>query len=148
MHHHRRIVCTVAFVTTAYLIVFSLWLNLFLPKSEPGTVGFQIMFLVCLYGTVLGLAMVFSDRSSKVQRRIERDGFEGWATVRSAKPVRVTRGGQLTELDLDLTVPGSEPYHGKVFYEVSHKHLPRYTPGQIVTIFVDPEDRDRILLFP
>ncbi|MBF0660492.1 MULTISPECIES: hypothetical protein [unclassified Rhodococcus (in: high G+C Gram-positive bacteria)] len=148
MHHHRRIVCTVAFVTTAYLIVFSLWLNLFLPKSEPGTVGFQIMFLVCLYGTVLGLAMVFSDRSSKVQRRIEREGFEGWATVRSAKPVRVTRGGQLTELDLDLTVPGSEPYHGKVFYEVSHKHLPRYTPGQIVTIFVDPEDRDRILLFP
>ncbi|NME77863.1 hypothetical protein [Rhodococcus sp. 105337] len=148
MHHHRRIVCTVAFVTTAYLIVFSLWLNLFLPKSEPGTVGFQIMFLVCLYGTVLGLAMVFSGRSSKVQRRIEREGFEGWATVRSAKPVRVTRGGQLTELDLDLTVPGSEPYHGKVFYEVSHKHLPRYTPGQIVTIFVDPEDRDRILLFP
>ncbi|MFD3811601.1 hypothetical protein [Rhodococcus sp. NPDC058639] len=148
MRHHRRTVCTVAFVTTAYLIVFSLWLNLFLPKSEPGTVGFQIMFLVCLYGTVLGLAMVFSDRSSKVQRRIEREGFEGWATVRSAKPVRVTRGGQLTELDLDLTVPGSEPYHGKVFYEVSHKHLPRYTPGQIVTIFVDPEDRDRILLFP
>ena len=148
MHHHRRIVCTVAFVTTAYLIVFSLWLNLFLPKSEPGTVGFQIMFLVCLYGTVLGLAMVFSDRSSKVQRRIERDGFEGWATVRSAKPVRVTRGGQLTELDLDLTVPGSEPYHGKVFYEVSRKHLPRYTPGQVVTIFVDPDDRDRILLFP
>ncbi len=146
--HHRRTVYAVAFVTTAYLIVFSLWLNLFYPRSEPGTVGFQIVFLVCLYGTVLGLAMIFSDRASKAQRKIEREGFEGWATVRSARPVRATRSGQLTELDLDLMVPGSEPYHGKVFYEVSRKHLPRYTPGQVVTIFVDPDDRDRILLFP
>lgn len=146
--YHRRTVCTVAFVTTTYLVVLTLWLNLFLPASEPGTEGFQVVFLVCLYGTTLGLSLALVDRPSKVQRKIEREGFEGWATIRTATPVRTTRTGQLTELDLDLMVPGSEPYRGKVVYEVARKDLSRYSVGRIVTIFVDPDDRDQILLYP
>ncbi|WP_241384732.1 hypothetical protein [Rhodococcus sp. CH91] len=145
---NRRIVSTVAFVTVGYLVVLAVWLNLFLPISEPGTEGFQVVFLVCLYGTVLGLSLAFAGRRSKTMRRIEREGYEGWATIRSATPLDRTSTGQLTRLDLELTVPGSESYSGTVVYEVNRRDLHRYVPGETVSVWVDPLDRDRIVLYP
>ncbi|MCR8691587.1 hypothetical protein NWP13_03485 [Rhodococcus pyridinivorans] len=145
---NRRIVATVAFVTVGYVVVLALWMNLFLPISEPGTEGFQVVFLVSLYGTVLGLSVALAGRRSEVMRRIEREGYEGWATIRSATPLDRTSTGQLTRLDLELTVPGSEPYRGTVVYEVDRRDLHRYVAGEVVSIWVDPLDRDRIVLYP
>ncbi|MEU5843718.1 hypothetical protein [Rhodococcus sp. NPDC047139] len=145
---NRRIASTIAFVTVGYIVVLALWLNYFLPISEPGTEGFQVVFLVCLYGTVLGLSLALAGRRSKTLRRIERDGYEGWATIRAATPLDRTSTGQLTRLDLELTVPGSESYRGTVVYEVDRRDLHRYAPGEVVSVWVDPLDRDRILLYP
>lgn len=145
---NRRIVATVAFVTVGYLVVLALWRGLFLPNSEPGTEGFQVVFLVSLYGMVLGLSMAFAGRPSGAVRRIEREGYEGWATIRSATPLDTTATGQLTRLDLELTVPGSDPYRGTVVYEVDRRDLHRYVAGEVVSVWVDPLDRDRILLYP
>ncbi|HET8994214.1 MULTISPECIES: hypothetical protein [unclassified Rhodococcus (in: high G+C Gram-positive bacteria)] len=146
---HTRILRTVAFITTGYLILLSLWLNLFYPNSAEGTEGFQVMFLVCLYGAVLGAGMLIADRTTREDRKIERDGLEGWATIRSATPLGSVVGHvQRTELDLDLMVPGSEPYSGKVVFEAEHRDLPRLTAGQVVSVLVDPDDRTRILIFP
>lgn len=145
---NRRIVATVAFVTVGYLIVLALWLNLFYPTSEPGTEGFQVLFLVCLYGVVLGLSMALASRKSEVMRRIEREGHEGWATIRSATPLSTTPSGQLTELDIEVTVPGSGSYRGTVVYEVARRDLQNYAPGEVVSVLVDPQDRDHIVLYP
>lgn len=145
---NRRIVNTVAFVTVGYLIVLALWLNLFYPDSEPGTEGFQVVFLVCSYGMVLGLSMALAGRKSKTMRRIEREGYEGWATIRSAKPLSTTPIGQMTELDLEVTVPGSDSYRGTVVYEVARRDLPNYAVGEVVSVWVDPQDRDHIVLYP
>jgi len=150
---YRRIVAAVAFVTVGHLIVLSLWIDLFLPGSPPGTEGFQVMFLVCLYGSVLGIAMIVAGRSPRaerrIERRIERDGLEGWATIRAATPLgKPTGDAQITALELDLTVPGSESYSGRVVYEVRRSDLPRFAPGEILTVFVDPEDRSHIMLMP
>jgi hypothetical protein len=146
---HKRILRTVAFITTGYLILLSLWLNLFYPNSAEGTEGFQVMFLVCLYGAVLGLGMLIADRATREDRKIERDGLEGWATIRAATPLGSVIGDvQRTELDLDLTVPGSEPYSGKVVFEAERSDVSRLVAGQVVSVLVDPDDRTRILIYP
>jgi hypothetical protein len=146
---HRRIAVTVAFITVGYLVVLSLWLGLFFENSAEGTEGFQVMFLVALYGSALGLGMMLAGRPTRSERKIEREGFEGWATILSATPLKPVHGsGQLTELDLEFTVPGSDSYRGRVVYEVAARDVPRFAPGNIVTVFVDPDNRDRILLCP
>lgn len=146
---HRRIMGAVAFTTVGYVILLAVWLNLFLPVSAEGTEGFQVVFLVCLYGCALGLSMMLAGRRSSVDRRIERDGLEGWATIRAATPLGTTVGhAQVTELDLELTVPGSGSYSGRVVYEVERRDLPRFAPGEVVTVFVDPDDRHRIMIYP
>ncbi|QDC15886.1 hypothetical protein [Rhodococcus ruber] len=147
--NHVRVVRAVAFVTAGYLVVLALWLGLFVGDSPEGTVPYQIMFLLAAYGSALGIAMMLAGRPPRADRRLARRGLEGWATITSARHLGHTvDNGELTELDLDLTVPGSEPYHGRVLYEVAREDLDRFEPGRVVGIRVDPRDRDRIVLCP
>lgn len=147
--NHQRVARAVVVVTGAYVLVLALWLTYFVGGSPEGTIGFQVMFLVCVYGSALGLAMIVVGRPSRSDRRLERHGLEGWATIRSATPIAHTvDNGEITELDLDLTVPGSESYRGRVVYEVSPEFARAFEPGRVVTIRVDPKNRDRIVLCP
>ncbi|QNG20110.1 hypothetical protein G4H71_13905 [Rhodococcus triatomae] len=147
--NHRRIARTVAAITAGYVIVLALWSSWLLPHSPPGTTPYQVIGLLAGYGSALGIGMMLSGRPSRADRRLERRGIEGWARIARATPLRRTvDGGELTELDLDLTVPGSASYSGRIVYEVRREDRARFVSGQVVTVLVDPGDRDRIMLCP
>ncbi len=89
--NHQRVARAVVAVTGGYVLVLALWLTYFVDGSPEGTIGFQVMFLVCVYGSALGLAMIVAGRPSRSDRRLERHGLEGgWATIRSATPIAHT----------------------------------------------------------
>ena len=147
--NHVRVVRAVAFVTAGYIVVLALWLGLFVANSPEGTVPYQIMFLLAAYGSALGIAMILAGGGGRGARPRAPPGPAGGGPITSARQLGHTvDNGELTELDLDLTVPGSEPYHGRVLYEVAREDLARFEPGRVVGIRVDPRDRDRIVLCP
>lgn len=147
--NHPRIVRTVCFITVSYLIVLSAWLGWLIEHTPEGTIPYQIGGLLAAYGSALGLGMMWADRPTRSDRKLAKHGIEGWAKIRRAQPLRRTvDNGQLTELDLALTVPGSESYTGTVVYEVAREHRERFVPGETISIRVDPHNRDRILIYP
>lgn len=147
--NHPRIVRTVCFITVSYLIVLSAWLGWLIEHTPEGTIPYQIGGLLAAYGSALGLGMMWADRPTRSDRKLAKHGIEGWAKIRRVQPLRRTvDNGQLTELDLALTVPGSESYTGTVVYEVAREHRERFVPGETISIRVDPHNRDRILIYP
>lgn len=147
--NHPRIVRTVCFITVSYVIVLSIWLGWLVEHTPEGTIPYQIGGLLAAYGSALGLGMMWADRPTRSERKLARHGIEGWATIRRAQPLRRTvDNGQLTQLDLALTVPGSESYTGTVVYEVAREFREHFLPGETISIRVDPRNRDRILIYP
>ncbi|RVW01709.1 hypothetical protein [Rhodococcus spongiicola] len=147
--NHPRIVRTVCFITVSYLIVLATWLGWLVEHTPEATIPYQIGGLLAAYGSALGLGMMWADRPSRAERKLAKHGIEGWAKIRHAQRIRRTvDNGVLTELDLDLTVPGSESYTGRVLYEVSPENRSRFEVGETISILVDPDDRDRILIYP
>ncbi|PTR31005.1 hypothetical protein C8K36_10131 [Rhodococcus sp. OK519] len=147
--NHPRIVRTVCFITVSYLIVLSIWLGWLIEHTPEGTIPYQIGGLLAAYGSALGLGMMWADRPTRSERKLARHGIEGWAKIRHAQPLRRTvDNGLVTELDLALTVPGSESYTGTVVYEVARENRERFVPGETISIRVDPSNRDRIMIYP
>lgn len=147
--NHPRIVRTVCFISVSYVIVLSIWLGWLIDHTAPGTIPYQVGGLLAAYGSALGLGMMWADRPTRSERRLARHGLEGWAKIKHAQPIRRTAdNGELTELDLALTVPGSESYTGKVLYEVLPENRDRFVAGETISIRVDPRNRDRILICP
>ncbi|MGW0042974.1 hypothetical protein [Rhodococcus sp. NPDC003348] len=146
---HERIARVVLAVTAGYLVILGFWLGWLLPHTPPATIPFQLCGLLAAYGSALGLGMIWADRPPRADRRIERRGLEGWATIDRSRFLAVTpRHGHLTSLHLQLTVPGEQSYSGSIVYEVPEGMDKRFAPGKVVSIRVDPRDRDRIVLFP
>ncbi|MGW6377537.1 hypothetical protein ACWFRB_15885 [Rhodococcus sp. NPDC055112] len=146
---HERIVRTVLTITVGYLIILAIWLGWLVQHTPPGTVPYQIGGLLAAYGSALGLGMMWADRPTRADRKLERRGLEGWAKIESTQRLAETADhGQLTELRLALTVPGEESYSGRVVYEVPASMRERFVPGRTVPIRVDPHNRDRIVLCP
>jgi hypothetical protein len=144
---HARILRTVLGVTAGYLMVLGLWLGWVIRHTPPGTGLYQVVALVGAFGSCVGLAMVLAQRPSRADRRLLRRGLEGWATIAAVHPLeRTDHHTELTELDLELTVPGSETYRGTIIFEVAPIDRPRITVGETISIRVDPADRDRIVL--
>ncbi|MFQ6328333.1 hypothetical protein ACLMAL_19610 [Nocardia sp. CWNU-33] len=144
---HARIFRTVLGVTAGYLILLGLWLGWLLPHTPPGTEPYQIIALVGLFGSCVGIGMMLAVRPSRADRRLWRHGLEGWATIEGAHALRPTdHHTELTEFDLELTVPGSESYRGTIVFDVTPADKPRLTVGETISIRVDPQNRDRIIL--
>ncbi|RMI28744.1 hypothetical protein [Nocardia stercoris] len=144
---HARILRTVVGVTAAYLVVLGFWLGWVMPHTPPGTAPFQIMALVGAFGSCVGLGMVLTQRPSRADRALRRRGLEGWAVIEGMHPLeRTDHHTELTELDLELTVPGAETYRGTIVYDLQPVDRERIAVGEIVSIRVDPADRDRIIL--
>ncbi|MGK8521020.1 hypothetical protein ACRS6B_05405 [Nocardia asteroides] len=144
---HERILRTVLGVTAGYLVLLALWLGWVVQRTPPGTVPYQIVALVGLFGSCLGIGMMLAARPSKADRQLWRHGLEGWATVEGVHPLqRTDHHTELTELDLELTVPGSESYRGTVVFDVTPADRTRLAVGEILSIRVDPANRDRIIL--
>ncbi|MEV0295761.1 hypothetical protein [Nocardia sp. NPDC050710] len=144
---HGRILRTVLGVTAAYLVLLGLWLGWVVHRTPPGTVPYQIVALVGLFGSCVGIGMLLAARPSKADRHLWRHGLEGWATIESVHPLeRTDHYSELTEFDLELTVPGSESYHGSIVFDVMPADKPKLCVGGIISIRVDPTNRDRIIL--
>ncbi|WP_072689923.1 hypothetical protein [Rhodococcus marinonascens] len=147
--NHQRIVRTVCFITVGYVMVLAVWLGWLVDHTPPATIPYQIMGLLAAFGSALGLGMMAAGRPSRKDRKLERHGLEGWARIEHVTPLRRTvDNGELTELDLRLTVPGSDSYNGRVVYEVRRENITRFVPGETISILVDPKDRDHIMLRP
>ncbi|MCU1646570.1 MAG: hypothetical protein JWN03_6845 [Nocardia sp.] len=144
---HARIFRTVLAVTAAYVVSLCIWLAWLEPLTPPGTVPLQIIVLVGLFGTFLGLGMLLAQQPTRQDRRLRRHGLEGWATIEGVHPLsRTDHCTELTALDLELVVPGSETYHGSIVFDVEPVVQPRIAVGGILSIRVDPRNRDRIML--
>ncbi|WP_067573300.1 hypothetical protein [Nocardia acidivorans] len=144
---HARVFRTVLGVTAAYLLTLCVWLAWLVPLTPPGTVPLQVIVLVGMFGTFLGVGMLLAQQPSHSDRRLRRHGLEGWATIEGVHPLTPTdHYTELTELDLELVVPGSETYHGSIVFDVEPLIRPRITVGGVLSIRVDPANRDRIMV--
>ncbi|QBJ95934.1 hypothetical protein ERC79_08080 [Rhodococcus sp. ABRD24] len=147
--NHPRIVRTVCVISVGYVAVLAFWLGWLVEHTPPGTVPYQIGGLLAAYGSALGLGMMWADRPTRAERRLAKRGIEGWAKIEHTHRIgRTVDNGELTELDLALTVPGSESYTGRIVYEVFPGDAPRFAPGETISIRVDPHNRDRIMICP
>ncbi|WP_067830982.1 hypothetical protein [Nocardia inohanensis] len=144
---HRRMLNTILGVTAAYLIALGLWLGFVVRHSPPGTVPYQCIALVGMFGSFLGIGMLLAQRPSRADRKLLRHGLEGWANIEGVHPLTPTdHYTELTELDLELVVPGSETYHGSVVFDVEPVARPKIGVGKTISIRVDPADRHRIMI--
>lgn len=144
---HARVLRTVLGVTALYMITLGVWLGWLLPLTPPGTVPLQIVALVGLFGSFLGIGMLLTQRPSHEDRKLLRHGLEGWAVIEAVHRLSHTdHYTELTELDLELVVPGSETYYGRIVFDVEPVVRPRIAVGKIFSIRVDPRNRDRIML--
>ncbi|MEV0249467.1 hypothetical protein AB0H76_22900 [Nocardia sp. NPDC050712] len=144
---HARILRTVLGVVAGYLILLGLWLGWLVHHMPPGTVPYQIVGMVGLFGSAVGLAMLLATRPSRADRRLWQHGLEGWATIRGRHALhRTDRHTELTQLDLELTIPGAETYSGSITFDVQPADSAKLEVGATVSIRVDPANRDRIIL--
>ncbi|WP_282778286.1 MULTISPECIES: hypothetical protein [unclassified Nocardia] len=145
--NHARMLHTILGVVALYLLTLVIWLGWIARLAPPGTAPMQIFMLVGLFGSFLGVGMLLAQRPSRADRRLRRRGYEGWATIEGVHPLRRTNHHtELAELDLELVVPGSPPYHGTIVYDVQPVDQPKLAVGETISIRVDPEDRDRIII--
>jgi len=147
--NHERIVRTVLGISAGYVVLLAFWSAWLVEKTPPDTVPYQIAGLVGLFGTLVGLGMMLAARPTRADRRLRRRGVEGWARIRDVHPLSMTdHHTELTQLDLELTIPGSETYTGSVVFDVAPIDKPRMAVGEVISIRVDPAHRDRIILCP
>ncbi|BDT89688.1 DUF3592 domain-containing protein [Nocardia cyriacigeorgica] len=143
---HVRVLRVVLGVTAGYLILLALWLGWVVQHTPDGTVPFQIIALVGIFGSCIGIGLMWVERPSKADRRLARHGIEGWARVEHVRPLAWTdHHSELTELDLEFTVPGAESYRGTVVYDVTPADKERLEVGEVISIRVDPDNRDRVM---
>ena len=147
--NHPRIYRAVLGVCAGYAIVFAIWAGWLYPHTPPGTVQYQIAMVLGAFGFSLGVAMMLANRPTKADRRLLTHGLEGWAEIEDAQPLEPTdHHSELTELQLRLTIPGSESYSGRVVFDVTPIDRDRLAVGETVPVRVDPHDRGRIMLCP
>mgnify|MGYP001020786092 CR=1 FL=1 len=146
---HARIFRALTWVVSGYLVALAVWLGWLAPRTPEGTMPYQVLIMVGLFGSATGIAMSLASMPTRAERRLRKHGLEGWARIDGVHPLaRTDHASELTELDVELTVPGSDSYHGRIVVDVMPVDKPRMTVGQTVPIRVDPTDRDHIMLLP
>lgn len=147
--NHERILRTVLGISACYVVLLAVWAGWLIEHTPPGTMPYQIAGLLGLFGFLIGVGMMLASRPTREDRRLRKRGLEGWARIDEAHPVGKTdHATELTELELTLTVPGSETYSGRVVYDLSPVDRPRFAVGETLSVRVDPQNRDRIILCP
>ena len=136
MVNHDRVTRAVVTVTAVYVVLLAIWIVVLFPRTPRGTLPYQLFGLVALFGAALGLSMMWAARPSPDDRRLQRDGIEGWAVIDDVREV-----GDAVELDLSITVPGVDSYSGRVIKQTSEGP---WQVGDTVTIRVDPLNKDRV----
>lgn len=142
---HKRVLGAVVAVTAAVFI----WVALIATRPPGGDMPYEVAVLVFGYGFLLGIALLSGQRGSRADRRLYARGHEGWAVITSVRHLADTNTtSDLSELQLKLTVPGSECYSGRLVRALDPYERHVLVPGATVPIRVDPRNRDRIMLCP
>lgn len=142
--NHERTVRAVAIVTAVYIVVLAVWAGWFRPSAPEGTLPYQLAALIAGFASALGLAMMIARRRTADERKLARNGVEGWARISRVHPIDDTS----SELDLEFTVPGSVSFAGRIVYSIPPGESARFHVGAVVPIMVDPADHHRVLLLP
>ena len=146
MDHRRAFFGTIT-VTGFFLFALTIWLVFYAPLAPDGNPQYEVVILVFGYAFVLGLTLLWSQRGTRADSRLYKHGHEGWATITS---VRIVEGsaavGELAEMEMQLTVPGAEPYVGRLVRPLDPYEKIVLVVGATVPVRVDPKDRDRIML--
>ncbi|MGA9870536.1 MAG: hypothetical protein WBQ44_05250 [Rhodococcus sp. (in: high G+C Gram-positive bacteria)] len=142
--NHERTLRAIAAVTVGYVIVLAVWIGWVRADTPPGTLPYQLAALVAGFGAALGLAMMFANRRTSEQRRLARNGVEGWATIRAVHRI----DDASSELDMQFTIPGSNSFAGRIVYTIPPGEAAHFTTGAVVPVMVDPSDHHRVLLLP
>lgn len=142
--NHEKTLRAVAVVTAGYVVVLAIWIGWLRPLTPPGTLPYQLAALVAGFASALGLAMMIANRRTAEERRLARNGVEGWATIESARKLDATS----TELHLQFFVPGAESFAGRIVYSIPPAESARFQAGAVVPVMVDPSDHHRVLLLP
>lgn len=151
---HKRALRGVIAVTAVFFVALAVWLTFLAPNAPTGTMPYEIAIMVSGYGFLLGLALLWAQRGSRADRKLYKHGYEGWATITSVRPVAgpaadaAAADGELAELELQLTVPGSESYAGRLVRPLDRYEKTVLVAGAVVPIRVDPRNRDHIMLCP
>ena len=146
---HKRALRGVIAATVVFFVALAVWVTFLAPSSSPDTRPFEIAILVSGYGGLLGITLLWAQRGSSADRRLYKHGYEGWAVITSVREVGGPDvAGELAELELRLTVPGSAPYAGRLVRQLDPYERTVLVPGATVPIRVDPKNRDHIMLCP
>ncbi|WP_238007693.1 hypothetical protein KZZ52_50720 [Dactylosporangium sp. AC04546] len=136
-------VAVVEFVVGAVLLTMSTVESL----SSAGTTLMIVGGFLILSGVIMVLVGVRFLKKYAEGRRLQENGVAGTAQVLQARQTGVLVNNQpQVALDLRVTCPG----HGT--YEVRRKEivpmllLSRVTSGQPLTVLVDPQDREKLLV--
>ncbi|WP_024795758.1 hypothetical protein [Tomitella biformata] len=146
---HKRAIRGVIAVTALFFVALAIWVTFLAPHAPEGTLPYEIAILVFGYGFLLGLALLWAQRASRADRKLYKHGYEGWATITSVRTIPdPDAAGERAELELKLTVPGSESYAGKLVRTMNRHERTVLVVGATVPIRVDPHNRDHIMLCP
>lgn len=147
--NHLRIQHVVLGITAVYVLLLALWVAWIAPNTPPDTVPYQITFLFGLFGSSLGIAFLLLNREPRTDRRLRKNGIEGWAHIDALRVVkRTSRFTDIVELDVSLTVPGLQTRTGRITYEVTPADRDLVAVGRTVPARVDPRNPRLVLLLP
>ena len=147
--NHKRALPAVLAVTLVFFLALIIWIKFIAPHAPEGTLPYQMVIVVFGYGFILGLALLWSQRPSRADRKLYKRGHEGWAVITSVNAVDGPAViGELTELGLRLTVPGTGTYEGRLVRPLDRYEKRVLVPGATIPIRVDPRNRDHIMLCP
>lgn len=108
--------------------------------------GAVVLFLVTAIGAITMKARASSSEKGELLRVYTR------GTPARARIVNIgSKGGAVNghpniDFELEVTVPGQDPYRVSLTARVSKLAIPRVQPDALIDVRVDPDDRQRILL--
>lgn len=112
---------------------------------EAGGIPLGARIMLFLMGAVFLLIGLFSMRAARRAMRLVTGGIEGTGTVLSMEPSAWTVNEvQQYLLELEIQLPGREPYTASAKLLVPDEEKQRYSRGAIVPVRVDPKDPRQI----
>jgi hypothetical protein len=85
--------------------------------------------------------------------RLRTEGVPGTARLIQARDAGITMTGMgagldspVADLDLEVTIPGSEPYRTTVRAAVPRLQVARLAPGSVLPVRVDPLDHSKLVV--
>ncbi len=138
-HALRGVLLRAPLVGGACAVVVGVWLAIGAAGGK-NPLAWQIYAVVFVSVLAVAFALMRPTARTRQTREILAHGHEGWATIRTI------REGGLTDLDLDLevTIPGSDSYVSIVACDTSYRN--KYAEGQIISVIVAGDDRGKIIL--